>query len=105
MKHETMDVWNACVSRLVATGAPVVAEWPAAERRRIRFDARAERDQDLRQACCTTDQQVLDAFAVAGPMTTLQLSLELGCSLTTAYKRLRRLRDAGTLTQPQQRAA
>ncbi len=99
-----MDVWSACVSRLVASGAPAVAEWPAAERRRIRFDAR-ERDRELERVCRTTDQQVLDALAAGGPMTTLQLSLELGCSLTTAYKRLRRLRDAGALTEPQKRAA
>ncbi len=100
-----MDVWSACVSRLLVGGTPALVEWPAAERRRIRFDARVERDRELERACRTTDQQVLDAFAAGGPMTTLQLSLELGCSLTTAYKRLRRLRDAGALTEPRQRAA
>ena len=99
MEHETIDAWSACVSRLVATGAPVVKEWPDAGRRRIRFDERARRHGAAEPPCYTSDKQVLELVAAVGPVTTLQLSLELGCSVTTAYKRLRRLRDNGALAE------
>lgn len=99
MEHETIDAWSACVSRLAAKGAPVLKEWPAAARRRIRFDEPARTQGAAEPPCCTSDKQVLDLVAAIGPVTTLQLALELGCSVTTAYKRLRRLRENGALAQ------
>jgi hypothetical protein len=99
MEHETIDAWTACVSRLAAPGAPVVRAWPDAGRRQIRFDAPARRPGAAEGPCYTSDKQVLDLVAAVGPVTTLQLSLELGCSVTTAYKRLRRLRDNGALAE------